>query len=100
MPVRECACQQIRPSQYNTLIHACVQTGTPRTHRRYLSRADGTYGPIPVPGRPPLGMLSLPFNTTDVPGLYCVGDSCFPGQVSMYVCACRGAYMCVRAGLG
>lgn len=58
-----------------------TQTGTPRTHRRYLSRADGTYGPIPAPGKPPLGMLGMPFNSTDVPGLYCVGDSCFPGQV-------------------
>jgi prolycopene isomerase len=55
------------------------QVGTPRTHRRYLSREDGTYGPIP--SRRPLGMLSMPFNTTSIPGLYCVGDSTFPGQV-------------------
>lgn len=27
-------------------------------------------------------MLSMPFNTTDIQGLYCVGDSTFPGQVS------------------
>jgi prolycopene isomerase len=25
-------------------------------------------------------MLSMPFNTTSIPGLYCVGDSTFPGQ--------------------
>ena len=25
-------------------------------------------------------MLGMPFNTTAVPGLYCVGDSTFPGQ--------------------
>lgn len=25
-------------------------------------------------------MLSMPFNTTSVQGLYCVGDSTFPGQ--------------------
>ena len=55
------------------------QVGTPRTHRRFLNREDGTYGPIP--SRRPLGMLSMPFNTTDIPGLYCVGDSAFPGQV-------------------
>jgi phytoene dehydrogenase-like protein len=41
-----------------------VQVGTPRTHRRYLSREDGTYGPIP--SRRPLGMLSMPFNSTSV----------------------------------
>jgi prolycopene isomerase len=22
----------------------------------------------------------MPFNRTAIPGLYCVGDSCFPGQ--------------------
>ena len=54
------------------------QIGTPRTHRRFLNRNDGTYGPIP--SRPPLGMVSMPFNSTDIPGLYCVGDSTFPGQ--------------------
>ncbi|WIA41668.1 hypothetical protein OEZ86_009018 [Tetradesmus obliquus] len=54
------------------------EVGTPRTHRRYLSREDGTYGPIP--SRRPLGMLSMPFNSTSVQGLYCVGDSTFPGQ--------------------
>ncbi|KXZ53863.1 hypothetical protein GPECTOR_6g781 [Gonium pectorale] len=54
------------------------EVGTPRTHRRYLSREDGTYGPIP--SRRPLGMLSMPFNSTAIEGLYCVGDSTFPGQ--------------------
>lgn len=55
-----------------------LEVGTPRTHRRYLNRQDGTYGPIP--SRRPLGMLSMPMNTTSVEGLYCVGDSTFPGQ--------------------
>uniref|UniRef100_A0A7R9YTZ1 prolycopene isomerase n=1 Tax=Chlamydomonas euryale TaxID=1486919 RepID=A0A7R9YTZ1_9CHLO len=54
------------------------EVGTPRTHRRFLGRPDGTYGPIP--SRNPLGIITMPFNTTDVPGLYCVGDSTFPGQ--------------------
>lgn len=54
------------------------EVGTPRTHRRFLNRADGSYGPIP--SRRPLGMLSMPFNRTAVRGLYCVGDSTFPGQ--------------------
>lgn len=25
-------------------------------------------------------MLSMPFNSTSIKGLYCVGDSTFPGQ--------------------
>ncbi|MBD0302245.1 MAG: carotene isomerase [Tolypothrix sp. T3-bin4] len=55
-----------------------LEVGTPRSHRRFLGRVDGTYGPIP---RHKLrGLLGMPFNRTDVPGLYCVGDSSFPGQ--------------------
>ncbi|KAH8939030.1 hypothetical protein BDL97_15G015700 [Sphagnum fallax] len=54
------------------------EVGTPKTHRRYLARDDGTYGPIPA--AKPKGLLGMPFNTTAVDGLYCVGDSCFPGQ--------------------
>lgn len=54
------------------------EVGTPRTHRRFLGRTDGTYGPIPA--RKLLGLLGMPFNRTAVPGLYCVGDSTFPGQ--------------------
>lgn len=54
------------------------EVGTPKTHRRFLARDAGTYGPIPA-GRPK-GLLGMPFNTTAVDGLYCVGDSCFPGQ--------------------
>lgn len=55
-----------------------LSVGTPRTHRRFLSRTDGTYGPIPRRKLP--GLLGMPFNRTAVPGLYCVGDSTFPGQ--------------------
>ncbi|HEY9625577.1 MAG TPA: carotenoid isomerase [Crinalium sp.] len=54
------------------------EAGTPRTHRRFLGRDDGTYGPIP--SRKLLGLLGMPFNRTAIPGLYCVGDSTFPGQ--------------------
>lgn len=57
---------------------AFLEVGTPRTHRRYLGRSDGSYGPIP--SRRPSGMLSMPFSTTSVPALYCAGDSTFPGQ--------------------
>jgi prolycopene isomerase len=55
-----------------------LEIGTPRTHRRFLGRSDGTYGPIPR--RKLLGLLKMPFNRTAIPGLYCVGDSTFPGQ--------------------
>ncbi len=51
-------------------------TGTPRTHARYLRRANGTYG-----GTGWLGDESqaLPTAETPLPGLLCVGDSMFPG---------------------
>jgi prolycopene isomerase len=54
------------------------EVGTPRTHRRFLGRDDGTYGPIPQ--KKLLGLLGMPFNQTAISGLYCVGDSTFPGQ--------------------
>ena len=54
------------------------EVGTPRTHRRFLGRDDGTYGPIP--SRKLAGLLGMPFNRTGIPQLYCVGDSTFPGQ--------------------
>jgi prolycopene isomerase len=71
------------------------EVGTPRTHRRFLGRADGTYGPIPR--RKLMGLLGMPFNRTAIPGLYCVGDSTFPGQglnavaFSGFACAHRVA---------
>lgn len=55
-----------------------MEIGTARTHRRFLGRMDGTYGPIPR--KKLLGLLGMPFNRTTIPGLYCVGDSTFPGQ--------------------
>ncbi|XP_022766908.1 prolycopene isomerase, chloroplastic isoform X2 [Durio zibethinus] len=54
------------------------EVGTPKTHRRFLARDIGTYGPMPR--QIPKGLLGMPFNTTGISGLYCVGDSCFPGQ--------------------
>jgi prolycopene isomerase len=71
------------------------EVGTPRTHRRYLGRANGTYGPIPSRKLP--GLLGMPFNRTAIPNLYCVGDSTFPGQglnavaFSGFACAHRVA---------
>lgn len=72
-----------------------MEIGTPRTHRRFLGRTDGTYGPIPR--RKLMGLLGMPFNRTAIPGLYCVGDSTFPGQglnavaFSGFACAHRVA---------
>lgn len=68
--------EKILPGIKDGLEHQ--EVGTPRTHRRFLNRQDGTYGPIP---RGKLwGLLGMPFNRTSVRGLYCVGDSTFPGQ--------------------
>ena len=67
------------------------EIGTPKTHKKFLGRYKGTYGPIP--NKKLLGLLPMPFNTTKVKNLYCVGDSCFPGQglnavaFSGYACA-------------
>lgn len=55
-----------------------MEIGTPRTHRRFLGRMNGTYGPIPRYKLP--GLLTMPFNRTAIKDLYCVGDSTFPGQ--------------------
>ena len=67
------------------------EIGTPKTHRKFLGRFQGSYGPIP--NKKLLGLLPMPFNTTNIKNLYCVGDSCFPGQglnavaFSGYACA-------------
>lgn len=55
-----------------------IEVGTAKTHRRFLGRVDGSYGP--VAGKRLPGLLSMPFNRTAVQNLYCVGDSTFPGQ--------------------
>jgi len=54
------------------------EVGTPRTHRRFLGRVDGTYGAVPRFKLP--GLLTMPFNRTSIADLFCVGDSTFPGQ--------------------
>jgi prolycopene isomerase len=71
------------------------EVGTPRSHRRFLGRVNGTYGPIPA--HTPWGLLGMPFNRTAIPNLYCTGDSTFPGQglnavaFSGFACAHRVA---------
>jgi prolycopene isomerase len=68
--------EAILPGLSNAIVHR--EVGTPRSHRRFLGRSQGSYGPIPALRLP--GLLPMPFNRTAIPGLYCVGDSCFPGQ--------------------
>jgi prolycopene isomerase len=91
--------ERIFPGLAGAITYQAV--GTPRTHRRFLGRDNGTYGPIPR--RKLLGLLGMPFNRTAIPGLYCVGDSTFPGQglnavaFSGFACAHRIA---VDLGLG
>lgn len=48
--------------------------GTPLTHERFLRRAQGTYGPAIRAGEG-----TFPAHSTSIKGLYCCGDSTFPG---------------------
>jgi prolycopene isomerase len=68
--------EAILPGLAGAITHR--EVGTPRSHRRFLGRMGGSYGPIPAMRLP--GLLPMPFNRTGISGLYCVGDSCFPGQ--------------------
>jgi prolycopene isomerase len=68
--------EAILPGLAGAITHR--EVGTPRSHRRFLGRFSGSYGPIPARTLP--GLLPMPFNRTGVRGLYAVGDSCFPGQ--------------------
>ncbi|KAL5206694.1 hypothetical protein ABZP36_034903 [Zizania latifolia] len=63
---------------YEIICELQADVGSPKTHRRFLARNDGTYGPMPR-GKPK-GLLAMPFNTTSIDGPYCVGDNCFLGQ--------------------
>jgi len=75
------------------------EVGTPRTHRRFLGRTDGSYGPIPA--KRLAGMLAMPMARTGLKGLYCAGDSTFPGQgVNAVVFSGVGCAHRVLADLG
>ncbi|HGY5544668.1 MAG: carotenoid isomerase [Prochlorococcus sp.] len=83
--------EKILPGLSDAIVHR--EVGSPRSHRRFLGRFQGSYGPIPAVRLP--GLLTMPFNSTGIKELYCVGDSCFPGQglnavaFSGYACAHR-----------
>ncbi|GLC40753.1 hypothetical protein PLESTB_000026100 [Pleodorina starrii] len=59
--------------------------GTPLTHERFLRRYRGSYGPAIEAGK---GFFPGP--TTPIPGLYCCGDSTFPG-IGLPAVAASGA---------
>ncbi|XP_027161406.1 prolycopene isomerase, chloroplastic-like [Coffea eugenioides] len=48
--------------------------GTPLTHKRFLRRDRGTYGPAIEAGKG-----TFPGHSTPIPHLFCCGDSTFPG---------------------
>ncbi|XGB41457.1 MAG: NAD(P)/FAD-dependent oxidoreductase [Nodosilinea sp. LVE1205-7] len=48
--------------------------GTPLTHARFLGRHQGSYGPAIAAGQG-----RFPGSKTPLPGLWCCGDSTFPG---------------------
>jgi phytoene dehydrogenase-like protein len=50
------------------------RVGTPLTHKRFLRRHNGSYGPAIEAGKG-----SFPFPSTKMKGLLVCGDSCFPG---------------------
>lgn len=52
-------------------------SASPLTNERYLARQNGSYGPMFINGK---DLLFKPKNLTPIKNLYCVGDSCFPGQ--------------------
>ncbi|DBA66807.1 hypothetical protein WJX79_001706 [Trebouxia sp. C0005] len=59
--------------------------GTPLTHRHFLRRHRGTYGPGIKAGEG-----TFPFQKTQIPGLLCCGDSTFPG-IGLPAVAASGA---------
>ncbi|KAL3135547.1 hypothetical protein ABBQ38_006025 [Trebouxia sp. C0009 RCD-2024] len=59
--------------------------GTPLTHRQYLRRHRGTYGPGIKAGEG-----TFPFQKTQIPGLLSCGDSTFPG-IGLPAVAASGA---------
>ena len=59
--------------------------GTPLTHKRFLRRHHGSYGPAIEAGK-----ALFPGANTPIPGLLCCGDSTFPG-IGLPAVAASGA---------
>ena len=84
-----CVCNmQASPCPADTRACSAVsdlQVGTPLTHRQYLRRHRGTYGPGIKAGEG-----TFPFQKTQIPGLLSCGDSTFPG-IGLPAVAASGA---------
>jgi prolycopene isomerase len=81
--------EAIMPGLRDAVEH--LEVATPRTNERYLARPGGSYGLLLRRGR---DLMRKPQNSTPLPNLYCVGDSCFPGQGVTAVAASGAA--CAR----
>lgn len=81
--------EPILPNLRDAVEH--VEAATPRTNERYIRRPSGTYGLLLKRSR---DLMLRPQNTTPIEGLFCVGDSCFPGQGVTAVAASGAA--CAR----
>eukprot|EP00571_Detonula_confervacea_P006836 CAMPEP_0172316848 /NCGR_PEP_ID=MMETSP1058-20130122/29742_1 /TAXON_ID=83371 /ORGANISM="Detonula confervacea, Strain CCMP 353" /LENGTH=598 /DNA_ID=CAMNT_0013031271 /DNA_START=43 /DNA_END=1835 /DNA_ORIENTATION=+ len=64
--------EKVIPDIRQRSVH--YQVGTPLTHKRFLNRHRGTYGPAIYAGE-----ASFPFPNTPIKNLLVCGDSCFPG---------------------
>jgi len=49
-------------------------SSSPKTHERFNRRYKGTFGPAWRAGE-----AKFPYPKTEIPGLFCCGDSVFPG---------------------
>ena len=72
-------------SAQTQIAAACLQVGTPLTHKHFLRRHNGTYGPGIKAGEG-----TFPFQKTKIPGLLACGDSTFPG-IGLPAVAASGA---------
>jgi len=66
------AVEEFIPDIRERAVYSSV--GSPLTHERYLRREGGTFGPAFKAGR-----RAFPGHASPLAGLYCCGDSTFPG---------------------
>ncbi|XP_020594585.1 prolycopene isomerase 1, chloroplastic-like [Phalaenopsis equestris] len=68
------AVERVLGSGFNREKCEVALVGTPLTHKRFLRRHRGTYGPAIKAGE-----SSFPGHSTPISRLFCCGDSTFPG---------------------
>ena len=73
------AVEEFIPDIRERAVYSSV--GTPLTHERFLRRPEGTYGSAWKAGE-----KTFPGHASPVDGLYCCGDSTFPGIGVPAVC--------------